>query len=289
MASERDFELLDDYIGNRLNGAEKKAFEDKLQGDTELQSEYKIQQNIVETLRKARVAELKAMLKNIPTSSIPADYSSVVRWTSIAGAALVVVALYFYLKPETPSPAPPASDTTAVVEQQPSAPAVEAPATPEVEDQPIQSSSQDKVKDTGKVVERKSTKGSIPAAAPKSPDLDVFDPSEENSTAAKAPDEIAPAMEGTVSPKSDILAEIKSADKNFSFHYQFADGKLVLYGPFDKNIYEILEFISDSKRTIFLFYKNNYYLLNQATEKVKPLTPVNDPVLLQKLKEHRGH
>jgi hypothetical protein len=289
MASERDFELLDDYIGNKLNSAEKKAFEDKLQGDTELQSEYKIQQNIVDTLRKARAAELKAMLKNIPTSSIPADYSSLVKWTSMAGAALVGVALYFYLKPETPSPASPASDTTAVVEPQPSAPAVEVPVTPEVEDQPIQSLSQDKPKDTGKVVERKSAKGSIPTPAPKSPDLDVFDPSEESSATTKAPDEILPSMEGTVSPKSDILAEIKSDDKNFSFHYQFADGKLVLYGPFDKNIYEILEFISDSKRTIFLFYKNNYYLLNQATEKVKPLTPVNDPVLLQKLKEHRGH
>jgi hypothetical protein len=62
----------------------------------------------------------------------------------------------------------------------------------------------------------------------------------------------------------------------------------MLYGAFEKNLYEILEFFTGENRTIFLYYKNSYYLLKPNGGKVSPLVPVNDPALLKKLREHRN-
>jgi hypothetical protein len=39
MASEKDFELLDQYVGNRLSTADKAAFEQKLAADADLKNE----------------------------------------------------------------------------------------------------------------------------------------------------------------------------------------------------------------------------------------------------------
>src|SRR5688500_1565734 len=99
MSSEKDFNLLDDYIGNRLKGEAKEAFEAKLKIDSDLNNEFRIQQQIVESIRKTRVAELKAKLNNIPASAIPPEGTSNVLWIGAASAVIVAAGLYFYLKP----------------------------------------------------------------------------------------------------------------------------------------------------------------------------------------------
>jgi len=84
--------------------------------------------------------------------------------------------------------------------------------------------------------------------------------------------------------KLDVVTQ--PADKKYSFHYQFTQGKLHLFGPFDRNLYEILEINGDS-HAVFLFYKENYYLLDEAQTAVMPLTPIRDGKLLQMLREYR--
>jgi hypothetical protein len=86
-----------------------------------------------------------------------------------------------------------------------------------------------------------------------------------------------------------LPVSIDKNNKKYSFHYQIRDGQIFLYGPFEKGLYEIMEFFSENKRTIFLFHQNNYYLLNDETEKVRPLAPITDPVLIKKLKEYRAN
>jgi hypothetical protein len=66
------------------------------------------------------------------------------------------------------------------------------------------------------------------------------------------------------------------------------DGKLILYGSFEKNFYEILEFIASEKRTVFLFYRDTYYLLRSDDDKITPLVPVDDRELLSKLRQYRA-
>ena len=113
----------------------------------------------------------------------------------------------------------------------------------------------------------------------------MFDPSEDAESAEQAAaEEIGPK----VSTKSSIAVETE-VDKRYNFHYQFRDNKLFLYGSFEKNFYEIMEFFSNNKRTMFLYYKDNYYLLSDADQKVKPLSPINDAALLKKLRDYRGN
>jgi hypothetical protein len=77
------------------------------------------------------------------------------------------------------------------------------------------------------------------------------------------------------------------ADKKHTFHYQFVQGKLMLFGPFDKSLYEILEIHGDVP-AVFLFYKENYYLLDVSQTSITALRSIQDGQLLKKLKAYRN-
>src|SRR5881392_2908175 len=97
MAAERDLELLDDYLSNRLDAQEKARFENKLTQDPGLKSELELQQQFVDGIKKARTAELKSMLNNIP---VPPSATGTAAGAKIAAAviavAIVGTSLYFY-------------------------------------------------------------------------------------------------------------------------------------------------------------------------------------------------
>ena len=57
--------------------------------------------------------------------------------------------------------------------------------------------------------------------------------------------------------------------------------------PTTHDYYEILEIHGD-KHSVFLFYKEHYYLLDEKQSKITALEPINDAVLLKKLKEYQG-
>jgi hypothetical protein len=125
---------------------------------------------------------------------------------------------------------------------------------------------------------------SVEETVPEKRKLEVFDPTRENdANSAQENTDSGAATEVS----SSIAVETDNTNKKYTFHYQFKSDKLLLYGSFEKNLYEILEFFSDDKRTVFLFYKESYYLLNENSEKVKPLVPITDAELLKKLKEYR--
>jgi hypothetical protein len=86
---------------------------------------------------------------------------------------------------------------------------------------------------------------------------------------------------------SHIQVETDSSSKKYNFHYQFNNGKLQLFGPFDKSLYEILEINGDS-HAVFLFYRENYYVLDEQQNQITKLHLIKDSALLKKLKEYRG-
>src|SRR5688572_20810393 len=108
MAVERDFELLDDYLANRLGQEERTTFEEKLKGDSELKNEYDLQQRFIEGIKKARVAELKSMMNSIPVPAAPSTVGAaagkVAVWVVFIG--IIGTGLYFYFNnDETATPA----------------------------------------------------------------------------------------------------------------------------------------------------------------------------------------
>ena len=98
MASEKDLELLDQYVSNRLASQDRAAFEKKLASDTSLQNEFNLQQRVVGKIREARVKELKTMFNNVPASALePAGTSLVTQITlGVAIVGAIGAGIYFY-------------------------------------------------------------------------------------------------------------------------------------------------------------------------------------------------
>ena len=279
MASEKDLELLDDYISNRLNGADREAFELKLEQDPTLKSELGLQRQIADAIRSASAKELKNMLNQVPQSELGPQQRLSYTFIALTVALIVGVALFFYLRPST-EPAIKVVQTP--VQEQPVLKQEEVPQP--AEDPVANLKGQQEPASQAPVVNPQQRKA--PTSDPvKEPKLEVFDPTKEEVTDES--ENNAEILKNSPSTSPTIAVDTDNTNKKYSFHYEFKDDKVTLYGSFEKNLYEILEFFTDNKRTVFLFYKNNYYLLNQSPGKVTPLAPVNDPVLLKRLREYR--
>jgi hypothetical protein len=285
MASERDLELLDDYIANRLPANERVAFEERLTHDPALKAEYSFQLGVANSIRTARSMQLKAMLNAVPVPPVHGGGSAVAAKIlgTVALAGAVMTGVYYFTQKDKDEPQ--TTETQSVVTTQPEAPQQE-PTSEPLPDATPQAQNQQQPASSGNNKSPKSEETS-PSEKTKEPVLDVFDPSDENTSVSHAAE--TTESKANVASKTTVVVETDSNNTKYTFHYQFKEGKLMLYGAFEKNLYEILEFFADNKRTVFLYYKDKYYLLNEADDKIHPLNPITDPELLKKLKEYRGN
>lgn len=266
-----NFEKIDDYLANRLPAEERNAFEQEIAGDPALQDEVAFQERIVSAVRQARAAELKQMLNNVPVSS---GWSSGKIATGVVAAGIVATSLYFYLTPDE-SVMTPDQNVPEVV-----TPAESPEVTPSPEPEPTIAPA---TEESNKKAETPKRKTVTPV---QKPDIQVIDPSVDM-TEANQPAVDPGSTGGTTMTVSKMEVVTSPASKKYTFHYQFSEGKLLLYGPFDSSLYEILE-INGGSHAVFLFYKENYYLLDEAQDQVTALAPIRDSQLLQKLKEYRS-
>ncbi len=284
MASERDFELADDYLANRMPAKDRASFEKQLEVNVKLKNELNLQKRLVAGLQRARVAELKSMLNNVPVGNIAPSSSTVMTQAAlwIGFSALVGTGLYYMLSEKKVAEVVTLSEVPAN-----NKPEVQAqPVTPV--EKPVVVSEEKEEKKTN-IAESKKSRRAAKKQVVIEPKIEVFDPSSELEENSSEPNEVILLNDNTtsVSASTTIAVEIDSNNRKFDFHYKLEGDKLILYGEFEKNLYEILEFIGEEKRTAFLYYKENYYALKQIN-KATSLTPVKDPLLLKKLREHRA-
>jgi hypothetical protein len=291
MALERDLELLDDYLANRMSDAERSVMEQKIASDPELSRELSIQRQVVEGLRQARIAELKQMLNNtpIPPPAVGGQALLLKLGTAAVTAGIIGTGLYFFFK--DPATGKPQQQATPVQQESiAAAPQGQQPVQEPAIDPQVATPQASEPKPVAPAPNKKKATvdtSAQPAGEPQKPT--AFAPTEEASESA-VPSGDAPVMNGTaINARKSSMAVENAVDKKYNFHYQFKEGKLLLYGPFsEKSTYEVLEFFADNKHnTVVLFYNNNFYLLEDANDKVTPLKPITDPALLNKLKEYR--
>ncbi len=272
-----NFELIDDYLTNRLQEADRKAFEQQLAGDPALKEEVALQRQIVEGVQHARVTELKSMLNNVPVSG--GFWSGGKIAAAVVSTGILITAVYFYMSEDNQIA------TTDQVEQ------VELKTPASTSDVPILTPSSSEVNqgDSANIqvpAEDKSTVSKEKKVTPvHKPDIQVVDPSAEFTESEKVTTSVTPQRTEISASKMEVITGM--VDKKHNFHYQFVQGKLMLYGPFDKSLYEILE-IHGEGHAVFLFYKENYYLLDETQSNITQLQAIRDAQLLKKLKEYRG-
>ena len=284
MVTEKEFELLDNYISNRLSLEDKAAFDRQLEGNTELQQEFHLQLKIAESLRYSRVAELKNLLNNVPISALK-DSGATVLIKSITGLVaigIVATGLYFYFHQPTETKI--GVPDLEKIEVEPNHPI------PPTEQQPQEESPLQTTPVIEKKIEKKLPIKILNDTKPKdvavTPTLDVIEPVTESDSQATYMN-TETAHTDKVSHSASIVLGIDKTNKKYTFHYQFKDGSLLLFGPFEKNLYEIMEYFSDDKRTIFLYYKDHFYFLKEESDKIKPLKAISDPTLIKRLRESR--
>lgn len=303
MADERNLELLDDYLTNRMSEEDRSAFEQKIKADPDLQHEFALQKRLIQGIKDARVAELKSMLNNVavPAAGTGNTLAGKVIFGTVVSLIIAAAALwYFREEEETAIPEQKANTEQPAPSQKPA----EEPAEPESKEKEQQSVATEKqAVEADKNQTSAGTEQSKPSLAKKpaplaapgdkksdkserdGPVIDVFTP--ENEADNSSGDNVDIGQPAMTPGNSSLVIETDLSNRRYTFHYQFRDGKLFLFGPFEKNLYEILEFFTDEKRTVFLFYKDQYYLLNEADNQIKPLTPITDPALIRKLKDQR--
>jgi len=280
-----NIELIDDYLTNRLNEQDRKSFEKQVNSDPALKAALELQQEIIHGLKTARIAELKAMLNKVPVST-PTIYLSPLRIAAgLTGVAVLATAVYFYF--ENNISFNPKQITSSMVdsirqEEKNSSETL------------IDSISTELNTETS-VVDKKEKKAKVSAeenndvtnSKETKPVIDLMDPTEEfieNELIL----EKATASNATISV-SRITVNVISSERKLKSHYQFANGKLILYGDFDNGLYEIIEVNAENTRSLFLFYKSKYYLLDDSKKEVTVLKEISDPNLVQKLIEFRSN
>ncbi len=279
-----NLELIDDYLTNRLNELERKYFEQQMSSDSALRADVELQKEIIKGLKEARAAELKAMLNKVPVAT-PTIYLSPLRIAAgLIGTAVLATGLYFYY-----------DKNSNLNTNQISSSLVDSIRQTEKKNSDIQVDSTVKELNSAEPIDKKednreAKKEDKPVSTNTKeikPAIDVIDP-----TGELAENEISPAKtsgDNSTLSVAKIEVSINSSEKKFKSHYQFANGKLILYGNFDNGLYEIIEVNALKSRSLFLYYKASYYLLDETKTEVTLLKEISDPVLIQKIKTFRSN
>jgi hypothetical protein len=283
-----NIELIDDYLTNRLSGEDKVAFETQISSDPSLNADLELQKQLIESVKNARAAELKSMLSQvqIPAGNSASFSTSTMRMAaSIIGAGLMIAAVSYYFttnKDAAPKMATSLEDSLRKVSPEEFEP-LEEPVNPE----PAKVKSLD-IDEKAKIETKKDEADPIIKNKPTQPKFDLVDPTNEIEDGNKR--SISNEKEEIKKPvisASQVAVEIEASNKKYPFHYQFNQGKLLLYGSFDKSLYEILE-LNGEKHSVFLFYKDSYYSLDESMHTITKLEPIKNVALVNKLKEYRG-
>ena len=275
-------ELINAYLDNELSDADRMNFEQRLEGDAVLQQELALQKDVIEGIRLARKAQLKQMLNNVPVAQTTAWSAGKI--ASVATIVAATIAGIFYFMPDNESEVPSTATTEITEPQQPeTTPEVIAEAEPNdteenlpeeaenVVTQPMEDTTADSMEET---VETQ-PENKRPVVAPN------FEREDTERSDVTAPD--GSILGEKVSTPSETEVEIETANGNYNFHYAFEPGMLKLYGDFEKELYEILEFNTEEGSVWFLEYREKFYFLDNSSSEIRPLSEVKDAKLLEVL------
>lgn len=290
-------ELVSRYLEGEMSDIEKLNFENQLVNNTDLQEEFQLQKDILEGIQDYRKAELKARLDNIAVPS-----SGIYQYLGVKIAALVTLTTligfgaYFTFVADDQGPA---SEIAVVSDAQLESIQPEAlPEIPEVKSEPEQPTTviseqqpalktQKNVKPEAarseKEVARTTEPGSIPSPNIVKPDF-VEGIAEEKIDHKGDSFDLKNNSFANVNRLAENNVEVETIfDKKKDFHYKFYNKKLFLYGDFERNPYEIIEYISDNTKLYFLYYEGKFYELEDSQMKVTPLAEIDDVQLVKEL------
>lgn len=275
-------DLLNSYFDGAMSEVEKQDFLNLVSSDPQLEKEFNFQQEVIDGLKNARIAELKARLDNV---TIGGGYSSgiISKVALVGGVALIAGLAYYFNQPEVESIEVSPKEVVENIDeliiedsQENTVDLEEATNTTPIE-------SEDKEENVSATKTKSASKESVEINKPQL--VEPVELTQEYDESLEVPGAGLNEKSETSNPVIDV--EIDDSKKKYSFHYQLKSGRLFLYGSFDKGLYEILEFNTSKGKTLYLYYKDKYYGLSKAQDEITPLTEVKDSALVNKLERVR--
>lgn len=290
-------EQIERYLEGNMSGEELKAFEKLLDKDPMLKSEFELQQDIINAIKESRKAELKARLDNINVGAYNTGISGAKIVLTGAITAAIGLGIYFYGQDkaaESPSEViqqPMIEDSNAFIQPEEKSEAVPL-SQPEQLDNPalarnttakeaiIEERSEEEI-----IEEEAAPMVATPEVTPPTP-IEAFEDREGLSTEVKVPTN---KLEESLISTEVTAVEVGNEEENTnSFHYKFYNNKLYLYGDFKNIPYELIELNTVSGKSVYLYYKGNFYYLEPNQMEVSPLNQIKDQNLLGELEGLRN-
>jgi len=270
------------YFDNELSETEKQDFLKELESNSELKSEFDFQNEIINGIKEARKAELKAMLNKVPIAA--SNNSSAGLFKILASTTTILItgtALWYYFN-YTPILENNNASKQQVITTLDNTPEL-------VPNNSIQGNSSLKtegIENTSTSDSNTSNKKANNTVAHKINMPDIPSADDEFTTITSSDDDLRiPANINQTSVKLNTKVDVEiKIKKKYNFHYQFTAGKLTLYGEFEGKPFEVLELNSTDNRDLYLLYNSNYYSITDKSGAIAPLLEVKDVLLKQKLK-----
>lgn len=284
-----NYDSIEEYLNGTLSNDQMEGFELKLEQDPEFKREFDFQNDIIESLKNTRKAELKARLNDVQIGSGIGNGStgSIVKISSaviITAAVGILGYLTFFDKPDTEDSTTTSIEQKISDESHPEITQKEDNEQEEIEENIDQSTNKKTPPDTeSKQTAVKDTqKESNTAPVPVKPEI-IEDFPEDQETVVDVPDNTLP--ESTITfTKSNIEIDILD-DEQYDFHYRFVEDRLFLYGEFNEGVYEIIEIRERGIKSIFLYYNIKFYALDQSRKIITSLQEIKDDELRFKLEQ----
>jgi hypothetical protein len=268
-----NFELIDDYLMNRLTEKERIDFENAIKTDTALKTEVEHQKFIIEEIQKTRAKEIKEMLNKVPVSG-SAYFTAYKIAATIIVASIIGAGIYLYFTDRTSEDRTIDSsieDTMLGNSSEESIKSLDDPLKFE-----MSQSQDDESSDVASAEAMNSgNENKIPSDAEVSkPAINIIEatPNKKNAETLQ-PNKTNPISKVEVSIEHNTL---------YNFHYNFSKGKLTLYGKFTNGNYEIID-INPTHHTLYLYFDGNFYFLDDAKRGITPLQKTTDSSVIKKL------
>lgn len=278
----KNFERVEAYFNNELSDSEKNDLLSEVESNAELKSEYNFQNEVINGIKEARKAELKAMLDNVPIASISTATTGMYKLLFGGAATLILgTALWYYFNANTNLED---TDNNAIVDVAPlkdeNSNAVNKVVELNNESETIKSTNE-----STELISREENKKDSPTI-----NTPVVPNSEDGFTNESLPEENLEIPKDIskvdINLSSKVNVEIK-LNKKYNFHYQYLQGKLVLYGNFEEGLFEVLELNKENTIEIYLYFKSNYYYIKDKSGDIIPLKEINNKSLKLKLERIR--
>ncbi|RJE71992.1 hypothetical protein [Reichenbachiella sp. MSK19-1] len=283
-------EQIEAYFNGEMQGADRLVFEGRVESDPMLKEEFVRQQEIVESLRAHRVAELKTRLNNISVETTligtlmqSAAFKPVVY--AVTGLA-VSVGAYLYL------------DTDAAIEyhlqglESKNQYALETGLTvhtaPSLNYRYTHSENILPVAEEREIAKEELSKGDVPVATQEIrfevPEVDAGYQQDEFEAGPVVALESAKRIEEVPSVSKIDRVNIQTINsRRYDFHYRMEENRLYLYGKFNESPYEIIEINTPGAKKLFFYYDGDFFTLNKESTEITPLSKIENRKLINEL------